>query len=245
MAEVCGEKYSASPPGGDGTRKCLRTRKTISIACFDVNPKTGNPYGSCVVCVPKNRAQHNTYGATSGGKAKRKIQNDKECSKEKKAIYRGSKIGKEKAKRRTDTDAHRLECSTFSKSAAGKAIRKKSYKKHKLSHNLMDAVGRVLKGAESPLVCAHTSFDEVSLRAHFQHAIGEHGKDWTVEHYIPRSAYDHNDPEDVKRCWSPANMHTMTSKGNKEKGHSILEEFVSQVPVEFFPKAWQGVARTA
>tara|TARA_X000001036_G_C20660664_1_gene798806 strand:+ start:170 stop:907 length:738 start_codon:yes stop_codon:yes gene_type:complete len=245
MAEICGQKYSASPPSGDGTKKCLRTHKIISIACFDVNPKTGRPYGSCVVCVPKNRSQQNKYSSTSIGKSKRKVQNDKQCNKEKKVIYRNSEIGKKKAKERTDTDAFRLQCSTYSKTEAGKAVSKKSYKKHKLSHNLMDAVGRVLKGANSALVCFHTSFDEVSLRAHFQHAEGHHGKDWTVEHYIPRSAYDHDDPEDVKRCWSPANMHPMKPRQNKEKSTKILPEYVSQVPVEFYPKSWEGVARTA
>lgn len=244
MAGKCGEVFSAAPAAGD-TKKCLRTRKTISIACFDVNPKTGNPYGSCVVCVPKNRAQHNAYGATEGGKGKRKIQNDKESIKQMKADYRDSDVGKAKTKEYTDTDAYRLKCSNFSKSAAGKDVRKRTYEKHKLSHNLMDAVGRVLNGSDSPLVCAHTSFNEDSLRAHFSTAVGERGKDWTVEHHIPRSQYNHDDQEDVKRCWSAANMHPMDPKGNKEKWTRLLPEHVAQVPVEFYPKAWEGVARTA
>ena len=40
-------------------------------------------------------------------------------------------------------------------------------------------------------------------------------------------------------------MHPMEPKANKEKWNKILPEHVAQVPVEFYPKAWEGVARTA
>lgn len=239
----CGSLTGNAPAGT--VRKCLRTRKSLSTACFDMNPKTGKPYGSCVVCVPKNRAQHNAYGATTGGKAKRKIQNDKESIKALKANYRGSAIGKAKAKEYHGTDAFLQKCRDYAKTDAGKASRKRSYDNHKLSHALMNATARVLHGASSELVEQHTSFDDDSLREHFASAVGDYCVDWTVDHHIPRSAYNHNDPEDVKRCWSPANMHPMGPKANKEKWNKILSEHVAQVPTEFYPKAWAGVARTA
>jgi len=198
-----------------------------------------------VICVPKNRAQKTTYGNTTGGKAKRKIQNDKESIKQLKTNYRGSATGKAKDKERTDTDAYRLKCSNYSKTADGKATRKRSYDNNKLSQSLMNATARVLHGASSPLIDQHTSFDDDELREHLGSAVGEYGVDWTVDHHIPRSAYDHDDPEDVKRCWSPSNMHPMEAKANKEKWNKILPEHVAQVPAEFYPKAWAGVARTA
>jgi len=37
----------------------------------------------------------------------------------------------------------------------------------------------------------------------------------------------------------------MEPKANKEKWNKILPEHVAQVPVEFYPKACEGVARTA
>jgi len=195
--------------------------------------------------MPKNRSQQNAYFATDDGKASRKIQNDKESVKLLKANYRGSAIGKAKDKERTDTDAFRLKCSEYAKTAAGKATRKRSFENNKLSQSLMNATARVLHGANSPLIEQHTSFDEDSLREHFASAVGEYCVDWTVDHHIPRSVYNHDDPEDVKRCWSLANMHPMSAKANKEKWNKILTEHVAQVPAEFYPKAWAGVARTA
>jgi hypothetical protein len=218
----------------------------ISIACFDVNPKTGKPFGSCVVCIQKNRAQHRAYSTTDNGKAKSKIQNDKPSVKKMKEEYRRSDVGKANAKERTDTDAFRLKCSKYAKTDAGKAVRKRTYQKHKLSTDLMNAVVRILKGGQAPSFVCRTSFpSEMAIRTHFSSAEGDHGKDWTVEHRIPRSAYNHDDPDDVKRCWSAANMHAMTPRENKEKHTKILPEQVAQVPVEFYPKEWAGVARTA
>lgn len=217
----------------------------LSTECFDLNPKTGNPYGSCVVCLPKNRAQQNTYFATAGGKAKRKIQNNKESIKLLKVNYRNSAVGKAKAKEYHASDKFLQKCRDYAKTDNGKATRKRSYDKHKLSQSLMNATARVLRGGASSIVWAHTSFDENKLRAHFAEAVGQHGVDWAVDHHIPRSAYDHDDPEDVKRCWSPANMHPMNPKANKEKANTVLPEHVAQVPAEFYPKAWAGLARTA
>ncbi len=65
------------------------------------------------------------------------------------------------------------------------------------------------------------------------------------DHRIPKSAYDHSDPEDVRRCWSKPNMHPMHSTANKEKLTTLLPEEVAKVPQELWPKAWEGVARTA
>ena len=239
----CGSKTGTAP--ARSVKVCLRTRKALSTACFDLNPKTGKPYGSCVICVPKNRAQHVAYGKTAGGKAKRKIQNDKESIKLLKTNYRNSAIGKAKEKEYHGSDKFLQKCRDYAKTAAGKASRKRSYDNHKLSSSLMNATARVLHGANSRLIEGHTSFDDNSLRAHFASAVGEYCVDWTVDHHIPRSAYDHDDPEDVKRCWSPANMHPMDPKANKEKWNKVLPEHVAQVPAEFYPKAWAGVARTA
>ena len=46
---------------------------------------------------------------------------------------------------------------------------------------------------------------------------------------------NHDDPFDVKRCWSPENIHAMEHKPNKEKWNTIVHSIASTVPVE-----WEG-----
>ena len=64
------------------------------------------------------------------------------------------------------------------------------------------------------------------------------------EHKIPVLAYDHSDAEDVRRCWSPANMHVMTKTANNEKQYKLLDAYIDQVPTEFWPKSWGGKVPT-
>lgn len=249
MAGVCGELRSDAPSLEIGTKKCLRTRKTISIKCFNVNPKTGRPYGSCVVCMPKNRAQHTTYGATANGQTKRKIQNEKESIKQMKTDYRHSKEGKTKTKEYTDTPEYRAKCRAFSKTDAGKAIRKRTYKNHKRSTDLMNAFARIIRGGDSPTAITASGFTaSMAVRNHFRRltkgtsmSLKNYGSVWGVDHKIPRSAYDHDDKQDVKRCWSAANMRPLTDKENKDKWTRLIKPIIEEVPVELWPKRWGGV----
>lgn len=230
----------------------MRTRKTIAADCFDLNPKTGVAMSSCVICMPKNRAQHKAYAKTAQGKAKRKIQNDRPEAKKAKQDYRESDVGRSKTKAYTDTDAYRAKCSKYAKTDSGKAARQRSYAKHTLATNLMNGVARMLRGGTSPNTISAISFrSAIDVRNHFRQQLSgdctmaNYGDAWTVDHRIPKSAYDHNDPEDVRRCWSKANMHPMSGKANKEKWTQLCPEEVAKVPPELWPKAWGGVARTA
>ena len=246
----CGSAKGTAPCGDP--RKCLRTRKWIAADCFDLNPKTGLPMSSCVICVPKNRAQHTAYGKTANGKAKRKIQNDNPEVQQAKADWRNSDTGKVKIKEYTDTDAYREKCSKFSKTESGKAIRKRTYSKHKLATDLMNGFARMMRGGNSPSTIKATSFvSAADARKHMRLQLddgctmADFGSAWTVDHRIPKSAYDHGDPEDVRRCWSKPNMRPLTGKANKEKYTALLPAEVAKVPPELWPKAWGGVARTA
>lgn len=206
----------------------------------------------CVTCQEKTKAQQNAYFKTDHGKAKRKIQNDKPESKAAKKTYRESEEGRAKAKVRTNTDEFRSKCNAFAKTGAGKAIRKRTYSKHKLATDLMNGFARMMRGGDSPNTIKATSFrSAVDARAHMREQLAEgmtmanYGSVWSVDHRIPKSAYDHSDPEDVRRCWSKPNMRTMPPTANKEKLTRLLPEEVARVPQELWPKAWEGVARTA
>jgi hypothetical protein len=61
-----------------------------------------------------------------------------------------------------------------------------------------------------------------------------------IEHKIPVEAYDFNNTDDVKRCWSPANVRLLQSKKNREKGVKIIDEICKEVGVDHFPLSWQG-----
>lgn len=245
----CGAVFSSSPIAETGEKTCLRTHKTISITCFDVNPKTGAAFGSCVVCVPKNRKQQNKYFGTDNGKAKRKIQNSKETIKKMKIDWKTSATGKAKIKEYTSSDKFLKKCRDFSKTPNGKAIRKKSYQKHKFSISLLQKFWYIIKGGDSPKTIALSSFrSAVHVRNHFRARIAgpsmkmsNYGKVWQCDHKIPRSAYNHDDPMDVKRCWSPENMQPVLCKENREKHVAIVKDIVETVPKEMWPASWCGV----
>lgn len=248
----CGTVESDDPETTIGTKVCMRTRRrSIPMACFNMNKK-GKAMVFCVTCQAKHNEQKRVYFKTDHGKAKKKIQNDKPEVKESKQTYRASEAGRAKTKVRTNTDEHRSKCNTFAKTGAGKAIRKRTYSKHKLATDLMNGFARMMRGGDSPNTAKATSFRSAAdARAHMRTQLAEgmsmanYGTVWSVDHRIPKSAYDHSDPEDVRRCWSKPNMHPMHTTANKEKLNRLLPTEVNNVPKELWPKAWEGVARTA
>ena len=248
---TCGTVESDDPETTIGTKICVRTRRAVPMACFNKNRK-GKAMVYCVTCQVKQKAQQRAYFKTDHGKAKKKIQNDRPEVKEAKKTYRESEDGRAKAKVRTNTDEFRSKINAFAKTSAGKAIRKRTYSKHKLATDLMNGFARMMRGGDSPSTIKATSFRSAAdARAHMREQLSDgmttanYGSMWSVDHRIPKSAYDHSDPEDVRRCWSKPNMRPMHSTANKEKLTRLLPEEVAKVPQELWPKAWEGVARTA
>lgn len=248
---TCGTVESVDPETTIGTKICVRTRRVIPIVCFNKNKK-GKAMVYCVTCQLKQKAQQNVYFKTDHGKAKRKIQNARPEVKAAKKTYRASEEGTTKTKAYTDTDTYRAKINVFAKSGAGKAIRKRTYSKHKLATDLMNGFARMIRGGDSPSTINAISFRSAAdARAHMREqrsgdmTATNYGSVWSVDHRIPKSAYDHSDPEDVRRCWSKPNMQPMHVKANKEKINKLLPSEVAMVPKELWPKAWEGVARTA
>ena len=246
---TCGTVLSTNPATTVGTKVCPRTRRAVSLACFDKNPKTGQPMTYCVECHKKTKAQKKRYFDTDHGKEKMKERNSRPATKESKKVYRNSPIGKAKAKARAQTEEFKQSCREYAKSDQGKTTRSIYYQNHKLSQSMMNAVARVLRGGTSPLAIANSSFrSETHLREHFRNQIAgtamtlaNYGDEcWGVDHRIPRSAYDHDDPADVRRCWSPENMRPLGTKENKEKSSTIVPTEVAAVPASHWPKAWNG-----
>jgi hypothetical protein len=172
----------------------------------------------------------------------RKTQNARESIKALKKAYRASARGKMKEKEYHSTDEFLAKCREYAKTSAGKANRKRSYDNNKLSQKLTNGLNRILHGGDSPTSLSHMPFSSSEeIRMHFKSKLppewemSDYGVKWTVDHHIPRSAYNHNDPDDVRRCWSPSNMHPMASKENKEKGNKVLPEHQEMVPRNMWP----------
>jgi hypothetical protein len=89
-----------------------------------------------------------------------------------------------------------------------------------------------------------TSSEDVA--AHFESKIshpmtmGNYGRVWHIEHTIACCWYDHSDLEDVRRCWSKANLNAMLGPDNLKKSYFIEDADVDIVPPEYWPKSWNG-----
>lgn len=64
---------------------------------------------------------------------------------------------------------------------------------------------------------------------------------WDVDHRIPKCKYDHTDLEDVRRCWSLANLAPMWHKTNLQKTDKIVRSVCLEVGASYWPKSWNGV----
>jgi len=166
-----------------------------------------------------------------------------------KVAWKTSDAGKAKIKEYTSSQKFLDKCKSFNKTEAGRAVRKRSYEKHKASILILKLFARMLHGHNSPKAIAASSFRSAAhVRNHMRRCIAgtpmrmwNYGEIWQCDHKIPRSAYNHDDPEDVKRCWSPENLQPMLCKSNLEKHTAIVPEVVQTVAKEKWPIAWGGV----
>lgn len=159
--------------------------------------------------------------------------NHSAAGKKRTAKYQKSEKGKETAKRSHDA----------------RVIRMRTDPNVAKSRSLMKAAQRVVNSptSKSPLLVRETAFaSEAAFRQNLSDKFaGEmtwanHGDKWEVEHIIPRQAYDHTNPNDVKRCWCAANIRPLAPAENIEKSFKIIDSLCDQVGVANFPLAWNG-----
>jgi len=69
-----------------------------------------------------------------------------------------------------------------------------------------------------------------------------YGKAWEIEHKIARKWYNGADEEDMRRCWSKANLCALSPKENNAKRIRIPEDDeLYQIGIENWPKSWNGI----
>ncbi len=203
------------------------------LESFATNPTTGKPFTRCKPCNVTKNAASAEYQQTEAGKAtaKRAKTSDKGKASQKRA--KTSKKGKASARRFSDRRTERRREST--------AMR--------MDNAIMCLANHLISGRcmTSPKFLQRTSFASEQeffdvLEATFASGMDfkNHGAVWEVEHKIPREAYDFDDPEDVKRCWSVKNVHVMTVAANDGKSWKLIDEYITSAGVENFPKAWNN-----
>ena len=64
---------------------------------------------------------------------------------------------------------------------------------------------------------------------------------WQVGHRIPLCSYDCNDPKDLVRCWSKANLFAQEGKENIELNSTMPPTHVLMRLRNVWPLAWNGV----
>jgi len=177
----------------------------------------------CDECVVKRKARDERYKHGEAGKVANKRYDDSEA-------------GKARTKRFRDNRTERRRASPSMR--------------HDVT--ILSASRRLVTGRydTSPTFLKRTGWTGDRFRAHVRAVCVAKGLDfddreaWELEHKIPRGAYDFNDPDDVLRCWSAANVHVMTPAENKQKSWHLLDDWVASAGVKCFPAAWMGKSPT-
>jgi len=205
------------------------------------------------------KERNQRYDESELGKDRNKRYDESELGKERNQRYDESELGKAAAKRAKTSDKGKERNQRYLEGDAGQAStkrfrdnrqeRRRESSAMRMDSNIMCASNALISGRymTSPTFLERTSFtSEVQffevIEATFAPGmtLANHGPAWEIEHKIPREAYDFDDPEDVKRCWSVKNVHAMTVAANLEKSWKLLDEYITAAGVANFPKAWNG-----
>ena len=145
--------------------------------------------------------------------------------------------------------------------ASSKASDRKKYDRKmadpalRLMERLQVKLSMMLSGQKlsSKTVAANTEFKSAAeLAAHLgslmpkssSMTMDNYGAVWHIEHAIARCWYDPTNPEDVRRCWSKANIRPMLGPENLQKGILIDDDECMRVGEAYWPSAWLGVLPT-
>ena len=233
----------------DELKKCHNCTQMLPLSRFGTHVFRGaeKVYAKCIECRPKVAKSNKKYDESDKGIAanKKYKESDKGIAANKKYNESDKSIAKEKRAK---------------KSEAGVARRKREEKVVSLRRKLDPAFRLYLclgtsachlvsgRTKSSPTFLQHTSF--ASVKAFLDHVeestrklgctMAEYGEKWVIEHAIPQEAFDFSNPEDVKRCWSTANVRAFGPKENDKKGVKIIDELCMEIGAAHFPAAWNG-----
>jgi hypothetical protein len=232
-AEVADRRASKEAKLASGELKTCNRCGPQPIAAFGTNARTGLPNVNCKPCNVKMLAAVAVCKATEEGKAANKR-------------YKTSEKGKERNKRYREGDAGQAAAKRFASNLHDRRLASTAMR---MDNTIQGASNFLISGRimTSPTFIARTGFASETeflsaVEATFAPGMtfANHGTVWELDHKIPREAYDFDDPEDVKRCWSPKNVHALTKAANMEKSWKLVDQYILEAGLECLPVAWNG-----
>ena len=205
-------------------------------------------------CVPCHAASRSEYVRDPDVKAARNVYRQSDHVVEQEREYRQSEAGKKSLKKRKkkyygsatwraqqdNENTRRRE--RYAESAA-----------KRLDVCLSNVVRKMLKGTRSTsrTLYSYTEFaDAEDFVAHMATRVREgmtmenYGEVWHVEHRIAKCWFS-DDPEDVRRCWSYANIDAEFGEENLKKSCKIIDHLCVEVGQQYWPLSWNGRLPTA
>ena len=242
------------------TTSTARTATSILMAAAASLKKEGPKCSrNCMRHVSWNEKKNEYYKQCSGCLTKKAAYKKKPKGKASITRYKNGESGKAKNKRYRDGEAGKATNKRYKKGEAGQATadrfaakrtkRRQKSEAMRLDNNIMCAADHLIRGEHetSPTFVARTAFtsskeflDVVKASCVLKGLDFDKRETWELDHKIPREAFDFEDLEDVKRCWSAANIHVMTPADNKEKSWKLIDEWIAEAGPACYPAAWDG-----
>ena len=246
-------KDSLESHGSDSSESliCKRCNKPCDQQDFGFKRMNGQLVRklTCESCCSKSCDVSKRYRNTEKGSVKAaenaKRRNGSEAGKRSMKLYQKTSKYKEAVKRYEETDKHKEKQKRANDKIAvnpGKRLMKS------ICNRISDSLaGR--RDYFSSKLSSYTDFKDLNdIIAHFQSSFNEtmtlqnYGVAWEIDHIIARKWYNHDDEEDIKRCWSKANLQPLSPKDNNSKRISIpKDELLYTVGVDKWPKSWNGI----
>ena len=200
------------------------------------------------------REQHNKRHCTDEYLAYRKEYRKRKHVVEKEEEYRTSNAGRQSLKRRKGkyygSDKWRLAQDEEN------TRRRERYAESELVRiniQLSNVVARMVRGMRktSRSLYSYTEFtdaadlmDHMSARLKGNMTTTNYGDVWHIEHRVAKCWYA-NTEEDIRRCWSKANIAPEFGPDNLTKSIKIIDKYCNHIGPAHWPEAWGGVIPTA
>ena len=225
---------------------CLWCKKDLPLAAFETKPNS-DPYKTCAICRPKKNAANSKYHGGETGQATSSTYWKSPQGKKIRKTYNAGSGGKAARKKWSDSEKGEAY-----KEVSNERQKDKYHSDYSTNLNLrLVAAFKLLVKPELPTESIHlpkTSFKSVRhFRKHYSRLFqgtemnwSNHGSLWWNGHHIPRVYFDHANAEDVKRCWSPANMFPQLIPSNRRAVCRIDVNKCAEMGAEWFPLSWDG-----
>jgi len=198
--------------------------------------------------LPETKAKRRAYNSSEPGKKRQKKANTSEKGRMRKRRHLDSEIGKAGVKRTNGSQAY--------KKSRKKYIEKlKSDPKRWAFEIMQTKLRKMATGVQrnSKTMSEVGALTGDSFRQHIESTFDDgmswenygYGSDkWNVGHRIAKALYDKNNPNDLRKCWSAANLFAQWQTENLQLQVTLPSSEQLQQLKDIFPESWKGVPST-